>query len=174
MRDLIRDGDDGQSRAGAEAHRGQARRQAAFIGKPFQRAAARRAVHDARTDAAHDAGDVKLRQRVGDRVQIPREAREDAAGDDDEFRTKPVHEVRFQKHRPRFKKHKEREGDLNRGHLGVELFGQWVYEQRPAVLKVGDCDHPEDADAQHEPTGRIPDLRLRLAFGDGLVTNSVQ
>ena len=170
---MIRDRDDGQGRARAKSHSRETRRQTAFVGKPFERASRRRAVDNADTDATHNAGDVKHPQRVGDRVDVPCKTSEDATDDHDDFRTKAVHQVRFQENGPGLKNDKEGEGDLDCRQLGVELLGERVYKQCPTVLKIGDRDHAKDADDQHKPTPRVLHLGWRHACARHFVAYSV-
>ena len=77
--DHVRDRNDGQRRAGAESHRGQPGRQSAAIRKPLERVADAGAVHGAGADAADCRGEVEQRQRVGDRVDHPGDADQDAS-----------------------------------------------------------------------------------------------
>src|SRR5690606_14245136 len=88
--DHVRDRDDRDGRARAEAGGGEAGGEAAAIREPLQRVAHAGAVDGARADAAESSADIEQEERIRDRIEHPGEAAEDAAGDNDDLRAELV------------------------------------------------------------------------------------
>ena len=151
IRDRLLDRDDGQRGTGPEPGSCQPGAQAAPVGKPFQCVADAGPVHGAGAGAADRRGDIEHGQRVRDRVQHPRYPDQDAAEHHHDLRPEPVHEPTLDRHEPGLGQHENAEGHLNGGAPPMMFIVDRQYEQRPAILQVGNHHHADDAEQQLQP-----------------------
>src|SRR5262249_32865120 len=112
------------------------------------------AVDRAGADAADRRRDVEDGQRIGDGVHRPRDGDEDAADERDEARPESIDEIALDRYEPGLAQDEDGECDLNGRLLPMELVRQWIDEERPSVLEVGDHRHAGDAEDELPPTVR--------------------
>src|SRR5580704_7028091 len=85
-----------------------------MIGKPFEGIAYRAAINNARADAADNGAEIKQRQRVGVRVDHPRERDQDAAEENHHAWTELVDQIAFEGDEPRLGQYEQGKCELNR------------------------------------------------------------
>src|SRR5207248_149770 len=91
-------------------------------------------------------GEIEHSQGIGEGIDRPCEAAQQAADHDHPLRSEAIDQVPFRGYQPRLEQNEYGEGDLDRG-LGPTVFGaDGADEQRPAVLQVGDHHHTDEAD----------------------------
>ena len=145
----------GEGGAGAESHRSKSRRQPAPIGKQFQCLTDAGPVYGTGADSTQGRRQVEQEKRVCNRVQSPRQADQKSGNHDHPLRAEAVHEIALHRHQPGFGEHENSKCHLDRWLAPVEFVVDRIDEQRPAVLKIGDHRHADDADDQLPPaTGR--------------------
>src|SRR5207249_8798788 len=126
--------------------------EAAMIGEPFQRTANGRAIDDTCAEAGYCIGEVQGRKRVGVPAADPTQAGQNATSHNQQPRSKLIDQIAFERDQPRFQKDEDRECYLDEGLVLSELLRQRWYEQRPAILKIRNRDHADNAEQQDEPS----------------------
>jgi hypothetical protein len=77
---------------------------------------------------------------------------EKAADEHDRTGAESVHQIAFDRHQPGLGQNKDREGNLDRGPAPAVLVSDRIYEQRPAVLEIGNHRHADDAHQELPPS----------------------
>src|SRR5476649_1186204 len=146
------DRDDRERGASAEAARRQADREAAPVGKPLHRVAHTGRIDRTGASARNRRADVERGERH--RVGIEHPSERDQNGPDGNHErwaaawTKIVDGPTSERGQPGFRRDENREGELDVTQTPAARVVHRVDEQRPAVLKVGDQDHADDAKPQ--------------------------
>src|SRR5215472_14844117 len=103
-----------------------------MVGEPFERVADAGAINGAGADAADRGRNVKHRQRVGDRVERPRDSNEHAADEYDDPWPVSVDQPTLDRDEPGFGQDKDRERDLDGGTPPLVFLVDRDNKERPA------------------------------------------
>ena len=145
-RDHIADRDHGERGAGAEARRRQADGKAAAVGEPFHRIADAGRVDRARRRCRIAPRRNKAWQGVGERIDDPAGADQDAAEATISLarvRAERVDDPALDRRQPGLKRDEDAERHLDAA-IDQPCACDRMDEQRPAVLQVGDQHHADD------------------------------
>jgi hypothetical protein len=161
--DYRADRHDGQGRAGAETAGGEADREPAAIGEPFDRIADRGRVDGAGTDPRQRRPEIEVPEARGRRIDDPADRDHDPAKGDHQPRpvlgADPVDDPALQRRQPGLERHEQAEGELDVGDGPAVRLVHRMDEQGPAVLQIGDHHHRDDADDELQPAVRLRQSR---------------
>ena len=150
-RDHVGDRNDGDCRTSAEASGRRAGGKTAPVGKPLQRVADAGAIHRARAHAGDHGGGIQSDERTGVGIEIQASAIRTPPNITMTRRAVDIDEIGFDRNEPGLGSDEDREGGLDRGATPMIFGVDRIDKEGPAVLKVGDHRHADDAANQLDP-----------------------
>ncbi len=154
----VLDRNHGDGRAGAKARRRQADGETATVGEPFHGVADAGGIDGAGANAGYHGAEVKRPERSSLGVEQPADRDKNAAGRDHQFRAaraERVDDPSFERGEPGFQRDEDAECDLDFGNIPGIRFGHRADEVGPAILKIGDHRHADDADDKLHPAKAV-------------------
>ncbi len=116
-----------------------------MIRKPLQRVADGAAIDDSGADSAHSVPEIEAVDRLGIARSDPAQPDQNRADAQHEPGTDFIHQVSFERHKPRFQCDEQSERPLDSYQRDVQMRLYRFGEKRPGILQVRDRHHCDDA-----------------------------